>query len=294
MTRAGLHGSRSTVLRESSLGAWLIWTAGVLLIPLTALLVPRGVGPYAIVDKLGGYTGMMIWAGWGIGIALMFFGMIRLRSISVRTAVAAQLCASAVIALLTVALASSDVYSYIVDGESAMHGWGNGVIPVTDDSTCVAVAIWGNPVGPTPYGAAFILFERTLLALVPHTATQALVLVHRFVAAFAAIGVTLLIRGPRVALWAINPFVLFEFPLNGHNDVLMLFLIAASMRIRQSLLSGFMVGLAGMVKVVALGALAFRRRGFLAAVFGTATGEIPRAHVHRCNVDAQPPYLLDV
>lgn len=251
---------------------WLIWAAGVAAIPLTSFFVPRDGTPYPVVYALPERTGLVVWAGWGAGFALMFAGMLGLRGIRVRTAVIAQVCASVTIATLTIAAPSSDPYTYVVYGEIAQHGdnpWLWNRVAVDDDVTRVATTAWGNPVGPVPYGSAFLLGERALLHLVPHTSTRTLLLVERYVAALAAIGVTLLIRGPRIAFWALHPLVLFEFALGAHNDALMLLLVAASMRMHKPFLAGFAIGLAAMVKVVALGNLLLQRR---AAIAVTAAG----------------------
>jgi hypothetical protein len=260
--------------RRSLLRSWIVWGIGVALVPVTSVLVPRDGSPYSLVLFLPERSGLLVWASWGLAFGLMFFGMLGLRAVSVRTVAIAQLCASLFIATLTVAAPSTDPFTYVVYGEIAQHGgnpWKPSLVTPNDEVTRVAIRAWENPLGATPYGPLFILGERALLAVVPHTSTHALILAQRFVALLAAIGVTLLVRGPRIAFWGLHPLVLFEFALGAHNDVLMLLFVAASMRIRQPFLSGIAMGLAPMVKIIAFGALLFRpRKGLAAALLGVA------------------------
>jgi len=247
---------------------WLIWGVGVALIPLVSLHVPRDGTPYPVVLYLPERIGLGVWAGWGAGFGLMFLGMLGLRGVRLRTAVIAQACASVAIATLTLAAPSTDAYTYVAYGEITQRGenpWQPPLVTAADDATRVATASWGNPLGPMPYGPVFALGERALLQVVPHTSTRTLLLIERCVAAFAAIGVTLLVRGPRIAFWALNPLVLFEFAGAAHNDAVMLLLIAASMRLRRPFLAGIAIGFAGMVKIVALGNLLLLRWSSLPA-----------------------------
>jgi hypothetical protein len=266
-----------TVTRRSLWPWWVVWSTGVAILPLASVLVPRDGTPYPVVLFLPSLVGTLLWLSWGLALGLMFVGMLLLRAASVRTVVLAQTFASLFIATLTVAAPSGDPYSYVVYGQIAMHGenpWQPSRLPINDDATRIAAHSWGT-LGGSTYGPLFILGERALAGVVPHTSTRTLILVQRYVAALAAVGVTLLVRGPRIAFWGLHPLVFFEFALGAHNDVLMLLLIAASMRIRHSFLSGIAIGLGAMVKIVAFGTLLFRpKKSIVPTLLGVAVAVI--------------------
>jgi hypothetical protein len=254
----------------AQLRAWLLWSLGVALIPAAGLLVPREANSLPVVLFLPAHPQLLVSVCWTLAFGLMFAGMLGLRAASVRSVVLAQICASLVVASLTVLASSIDPFCYVVFGEMA-NPWQPTNVTLNDGVSRVAMEWYSNPFGPTPYGPLFILGQHALLAVVPHTSTHTLIVVQRFAAALAAIGVTFLIRGPRIAFWGLHPLVLFEFTLGAHNDVLMLLLVAASMRIKQSFFSGIVLGLAPMVKIVALGALLFRsKKGLIPALLGAA------------------------
>jgi hypothetical protein len=263
-----------TGTRRSLLAWWIVWGTGVAIVPLASLLVPRGGTPFPVLPLLAEPARVLICTSWSLAFGLMFLGMLGLRAANVRTVALAQICASMMIASLTLAAPSTDPFSYVVFGQIDRRGdnpWQPTHVTPSDDVSRVAVEAWKNPFGPAPYGPLFILGERALVSVVPHTSTHTLIVVQRYVAALAAVGVTLLVRGPRIAFWGLHPLVLFEFALGAHNDVVMLLLIAASMRIRQSFFSGIAIGLAPMVKIVALGALLFRsKKGLIPSLLGVA------------------------
>jgi hypothetical protein len=291
---------------------WLLWGAGVALVPLGGLLVPGDGNPFPLAVNLPVRTGLLLWIVWGAAFASMFAAMLGLRTVGARTVAAAQLCAGIFVATLTFAAPSPDPYTYVTYGEIDRGGhdpWRPYHATVVDDATRVAVHAWGNPVGAAPYGPLFILGERALLAVVPHDATRTLILVHRYVALLAAVGITLLVRGPRVAFWGLHPLVLFVFPVSGHNDALMLVLVALSLRVRSAFLAGIAIGAAGMVKIVGLGSLLFRPSktivvtfagagaaiaGFLALQPHAATlAPVIRVTEHRHFGGGSPAYLIE-
>jgi hypothetical protein len=301
-----------TALGRSRLPWWIAWSIGVAIVPATSLLVPRDGTPFPLVLFLPDRTGLLVWSSWALAFGLMFLGMLGLRGAKLRSVVIAQLCASVVVATLTVAAPSSDPFAYAAWGEVEQRGanpWQPTPVTVNDDVMRVATQSWGNPIGAATYGPLFILAERTLLRFIPHTSTRELILVQRYLAAFAAIGVTLLVRGPRVAFWGLHPLVLFAFPLSAENDVFMLLLVAASMRIRQSFISGVALGLAAMVKLVAVGNIVFKqKRQIVATSLGMAVAAAallaiepkaatltPLLHVaqqHQFGQGGTPTYLL--
>jgi hypothetical protein len=272
--RRGTRSQRSQVTgdRRSLLPWWIVWGTGVAIVPLASLLVPRGGNPLPVIQFLPARPQLLLSASWTLAFGLMFLGMLGLRGTNVRTVALAQICASLLVASMTLAAPSTDQFSYVVFGEIDRHGenpWQPTRVTTNDEVTRVAMESWPNPFPPTPYGPLFILGERALLGVVPHTATYTIIVAQRCVGALAAVGVTLLVRGPRIAFWGLHPLALFEFTLGAHNDVVMLLLIAASMRIRQSFFSGIALGLAPMVKIVALGALLFRsKKGLIPSLLG--------------------------
>jgi hypothetical protein len=254
---------------------WTMWGTGVLIVPIAGWLVPRDGLPYPVVFMVPGRAGVLLWVAWGVAFGLMFGAMLGLRRAGFRTVAVAQLCAGLFVATFTPAAPSSDPYSYIVYGETAQRGgnpWQR--IRVTTDYDAMRVAARSAEdahfVGPSTYGPLFMLAERALVAVVPKTATARLVLIERYLATFAAVGVTLLVRGPRIAFWGLHPLVLFLFPVAAHNDVLMLLLLAASLRIRNAFFSGVALGAAAAVKLVAIGALVFRPKRMIVQGIGAA------------------------
>jgi hypothetical protein len=129
-----------------------------------------------------------------------------------------------------------------------------------------------DPTIAAVYGPAFIAIETALARLVPHASFAAAVWTHRALSLTAACLVTMLLRGPRIALWGLNPLVMISFAVAGHNDALMLLFVAAALRARSAWLAGGAIGIAATIKLPAAGVLFFvsDRPRKIAAALGIA------------------------
>lgn len=257
--------------RSAAAWKWTLWAAGAALFPCGALLVPRGASPVGLANFLAGAPGIALWAVWAVGIALMVCAMRMLRGTPLRTVVVAQFLASVAVAALTTTTPSTDPYLYVELGHIQATGgdpWG---LPFRAQSPETVAAFYADatasrssvPPMPSSYGPAFVGFEAALSRLEPSASFAAWVYVHRALSLAAAVAISCLIRGPRIAYWGLNPLVIVEFAIAGHNDALMLLLVALAMRVRSSLGAGLLVGIAGMVKIPALATAAFIRRPLL-------------------------------
>lgn len=248
---------------------WLSWAIGAALFPVGALLVPHGTSPMTLANFLDGTPGIVLWGVWALGIAAMFFGMCLLRGAPLRQVLTAQLTGGILIAALTTATPSTDPYAYFVYGRwqaTGVNPWHPPPLRASDpDATWIATMLHNPPV-PSVYGPAFVGFESALYRLAPSAPFATWVWMHRALMLLAAALVTGLVRGPRIAYWGLNPLIMLEFAVAGHNDALMLAFVALAMRVRIPLLAGMLAGVAGMVKLPALVVAVFLRKPVLSAV----------------------------
>jgi alpha-1,6-mannosyltransferase len=137
--------------------------------------------------------------------------------------------------LVTPPIFSRDVYSYLAVGSMAVHGFNpydSGPYDVLGDNDVFSHQVdarWQHT--PTPYGPAYLLIARGIVAVTGQHLIGA-ILLQRLV---ELVGVALIIWAlprlarrcridPVTALWlgALNPLVLFHLVAGGHNEALML------------------------------------------------------------------------
>ena len=139
--------------------------------------------------------------------------------------------------LLAPPLASRDMFSYLAQGDLALHGYdpySYGVSVLNDQLSANVDPVWQNT--PAPYGPLFILLAKCVV-VVTGQSTIVGVLAMR---ATMCVGLVLLCWAlprlaerlggkPSVALWfgVANPLTLVYLVGGGHNDLLMLGLLTA-------------------------------------------------------------------
>jgi alpha-1,6-mannosyltransferase len=139
--------------------------------------------------------------------------------------------------LLAPPLSSRDMFSYLAQGDLALHGfdpYSYGVSVLNDQLSANVDPVWQNT--PAPYGPLFILLAKCVV-VVTGQSTIVGVLAMR---ATMCIGLLLLCWAlprlarrlggrPTVALWlgVANPLVLVYLVGGGHNDLLMMGLLTA-------------------------------------------------------------------
>lgn len=170
--------------------------------------------------------------------------------------------------ILTPAIFSRDVYSYIAQGRLVLAGFNpytNGVSVVPGWFHLGVDPLWATT--PTPYGQIWIAIEAMVVAMTPDSPFWSLVL-FRVASLLAAIAMSLGILklaqhfqvSPSLALWLslMNPLTLFHLIGAAHNDSFMLaFLIwAFYFAIQQKFIRAVLfVACAGLIKPIALLAL---------------------------------------
>jgi alpha-1,6-mannosyltransferase len=220
----------------------------------TVLVAGGGIGAAAVLepDPVLDDTAFS-WLGYGhgkqmavavvyIGIALLVRSWIRLgrdvRSGDVDRG--ALLIATGVWVLpLLVAppLFSRDIFSYLAQGDLALHGFDPyqyGVSVLNDHLSANVDPTWQNT--PAPYGPLFILLAKSVVLVTGQSTVVGVVAMRMTM----CVGLVLLCwalprlaqrlgGSPTVALWlgAANPLVLLYLVGGGHNDLLMIGLLAA-------------------------------------------------------------------
>jgi alpha-1,6-mannosyltransferase len=173
---------------------------------------------------------MLVWA-WielGRGVRAGHIG---------RRGVLVAIAAWTVPLLFAPALFSRDLYLYLAQGDLGLHGFNpytNGVSVLNDTLSHNVDAIWQNT--PAPYGPLFVLLTKGIVLFTGQHVEIGLVLLR----CVFCIGLVLLCwalprlagalgGNPVVALWfgAANPLVLAYLVGGGHNDLLMVGLLAA-------------------------------------------------------------------
>jgi hypothetical protein len=255
--------------------AWALWWCGVFLIPVSGavMLLDRGhctgfwptdvVTHHRCVDT----SASMVWLMWLVAFACMTVAMFRLERAGLRSVLFAQLIAG-IVFCVTPTMPTADAYQYHLYGEISQrwNPWQPTWLVSARESSATGLRIWGNPPQPSPYGPILVIYERGLLEAFPALSADQLIYVERCVSLMAMVAVTFLLSGPRVAWWALHPLVLFEFAVATHVDVLMLLLLAVSLRSSNAILAGIALGASGMVKIIGLGAAAFRVAALPAAL----------------------------
>lgn len=220
----------------------------------TALMAGGGIGAAAVLEPDPILNGTAFaWLGYGhgkqmavavvfVGITLLVLSWVRLgqevradraAARAVRIAIAAWVLPL----LFAPPLFSRDLFSYLAQGDLGLHGYdpySYGVSVLNDHLSANVDPAWQNT--PAPYGPLFILLAKSVV-LVTGQSTIVGVLAMR---AMMCAGLVLLCWAlprladrlggrPSVSLWfgAANPFVLVYLVGGGHNDLLMVGLLAA-------------------------------------------------------------------
>jgi alpha-1,6-mannosyltransferase len=139
--------------------------------------------------------------------------------------------------LLAPPLFSRDLFSYLAQGDLALHGfdpYSYGVSVLNDHLSANVDPAWQNT--PAPYGPLFILVAKSVVLLTGQSTVVGVITMR----ATMCVGLVLLCWAlprlaeqlggqPTVALWfgAANPFVLIYLVGGGHNDLLMVGLLTA-------------------------------------------------------------------
>ena len=228
--------------------------------PVAGVFVPNEALAYPRI--LDGRLGIAIWCAWAAGFAAMTFAMHRLRGTPLRVLLAAQLAAGVGFVLVH-AMPSIDTYAYLGYGNLLLHGgnpWKPGSLVAFDEVGRSFITAWSQNPPACRYGPAFVFLEAGIIKAIGPMAMPALVLTQRILSLAAAACITLVVRGPNVRYWALNPFVSYFYVTEAHNDVVFLLLVCIAARIRQPIVAGLLVGLGASVKIVAFAALAFEKR----------------------------------
>jgi uncharacterized membrane protein (UPF0136 family) len=248
--------------------AWIIWIIGAALFPIGGLLTKLQTTLPIPVLFFSGRQGLIAWLIWAIAFAFMTYALVRLDGASRRAAIIAQIVGGIIMATTPI-MPSNDPFAYFMYGDMAAHhqdAWQPPHLSATQDQV-VAVGIipWHNPPPPCVYGPVFVAFEAALVTILSPHNVLALLLTQRALSLAAVIAVSLVIRSRSISSWALHPLVLFEAAVGAHNDVLVLLLIAVSMKIRRSWIAGPVLACSGMIKIVAFGAAAYRPKIFFSA-----------------------------
>ncbi|HEX3647011.1 MAG TPA: polyprenol phosphomannose-dependent alpha 1,6 mannosyltransferase MptB [Pseudonocardiaceae bacterium] len=220
----------------------------------TILVAGGGIGAASVVEPDPVLDGTAFsWLGYGhgkqmsvfvvyVGIALLVWSWVRLgraaRAGAVdRRGVLAAVGAWTLPLLVAPPLFSRDLFTYLAQGDLALHGlnpYHHGVSDLDDHLSANVDPRWQNT--PTPYGPLFILVAKSVV-LITGQSTVVGVIAMRVT---LCVGMVLLCwalprlaerlgGSPTVALWlgAANPLVLLYLVGGGHNDLLMVGLLAA-------------------------------------------------------------------
>jgi hypothetical protein len=189
-----------------------------------------------------------------IGIVLVFGGLILLiRSWLALVGIAGSSAAPSLRSLWGVAgmwtvplvfappLFSRDMYSYAAQGEMVSHHitpylYGPNVLGAGVNYQRLVDPVWGNT--PAPYGPLFLKLDGLAASVTGHNELATLMLLRLLaVLGMALLGFGVASLGRRLGwgpllpfvLVACNPLLLMHFVAGGHNDALMLGLLAAGM-----------------------------------------------------------------
>lgn len=227
--------------------------------------------------------GLVIWAWVRLG------RMVRNNHVG-STAVVIAVVAWALPLLFAPPLFSKDIYSYLAQGQLALHGFDPYLVgpaalpsPLSDNVSWV----WQNT--PAPYGPLFMLMAKAVVALTNASVIGGVVAMRLTLASglilvcWALPGLARHLGGrSAVALWlgAANPLVLVHLIGGAHNDVLMIGLMAAGVLMvldRRHVLGIALVTLAFAVKATAVVTLPFLVLVWAARLDGTKRARLAKA-----------------
>ncbi len=279
----------------------LLGVAGVSLISLGG----AGAGAVLKIDPLLTNTSLS-WIRYGhgqdlatavlyLGLGLVLWSWVRLGRMVHNRYVGSAAVVIAIVAwtlplLLSPPLFSKDIYSYLAQGQLALHGFdpyrvGPAALPspLSDNVSWV----WQNT--PAPYGPLFILIAKGVVWATGGSVMTGVVLMRVILAAGLALtcwslpGLARHLGGrPAVALWlaGANPLMLIHLIGGGHNDILMVGLMAAGVLMvleRRHVVGIALVALAVAIKATAAVALPFLVLVWAARLDGTRRARLGRA-----------------
>ncbi|PRY34003.1 polyprenol phosphomannose-dependent alpha 1,6 mannosyltransferase MptB [Umezawaea tangerina] len=272
-----------TLISLGGAGAGAVLKTDPLLTDLSLSWVRYGHGHDLATALLYAGLGLVIWAWVRLG------RMVHHRLVGT-AAVLIAIVAWTLPLLLSPPLFSKDVYSYLAQGQLALHGFdpyrvGPAALPspLSDNVSWV----WQNT--PAPYGPLFILIAKTVVWATGASVIGGVVLMRLVLAAGLALmcwslpGLTRHLGGrPAVALWlaGANPLMLVHLIGGGHNDILMVGLMAAGVLLvldRRHVLGIVLVALAVAVKATAAVALPFLVLVWAARLDGSQRARLAKA-----------------
>jgi alpha-1,6-mannosyltransferase len=221
---------------------------GTVLIAGGGIGAASGTDPNPVLD-----TTAFSWLGYGhgkqmamavvyVGIALLVWSWVRLGRDAKAGAVDRRGMLFAVAAwvlplLVAPPLFSHDLFTYLAQGDLALHGinpYASGVSVLGDHLSANVDPTWQNT--PTPYGPLFILIAKSVVLITGQSIIVGVITMR----VTLCVGMVLLCwalprlaerlgGSPTLALWlvAANPLVLTYLVGGGHNDLLMIGLLAA-------------------------------------------------------------------
>ncbi len=221
---------------------------GTVLIAAGAVGAAFGTDPNPVLDTTG-----FSWLGYGhgkqmalavvyVGIALLVWSWVRLgrdakAGVVDRRGMLFAVGAWVLPLLVAPPLFSHDLFTYLAQGDLALHGlnpYHYGVSVLGDHLSADVDPTWQNT--PTPYGPLFILIAKSVVLVTGQSVIVGVITMRITL----GMGMVLLCwampklaerlgGSPTMALWlvAANPLVLTYLVGGGHNDLLMIGLLAA-------------------------------------------------------------------
>jgi hypothetical protein len=206
-----------------------------------------------------------LWIAWSIALVLAAIAAWKLARIDYRIAIALQVVLGMHMAIGLDLAPSSDAYIYQFYGGVVAQGkspWGSLQLDpaTTNPLERLVIRLYGDHPVPSIYGPAFLDPESLLARATAAWPLHQRLVAQRLAALAAAAFLVLAIPKRRRAIWALNPFILFECAAGGHNDVFMLLALAGAIRLRKLLPAGIAFGVAVLVKASAAAAIVVRPR----------------------------------
>jgi alpha-1,6-mannosyltransferase len=272
-----------TLVTMGAAGAGAVLKTDPLLTDTTLSWIRYGHGHDLATSTLYVGLGLVIWAWIRLG------RMVRNNHVGT-PAVVIAIAAWTLPLLLSPPLFSKDIYSYLAQGQLALHGFNPYLVgpaalpsPLSDNVSWV----WQNT--PAPYGPLFILLAKAVVWVTNGSVIGGVVVMRLVLALGLALtcwalpGLARHLGGrPAIALWlgAANPLILVHLIGGAHNDVLMVGLMAAGVLLvldRKHVLGIALVTLAVAIKATACVALPFLVLVWAARLEGTRPARLVRA-----------------
>ncbi len=266
--------------RAAIVRALLAYALGLIAFHLGARAAPAG--PPGIRDVLlfDRAAAVIVFAWWTLGIGAYAYAWWTLRNerrawVTIGLACIVGACTIG----LVPSLSSSDVYAYRFYGETVLRGANPyEIAPITDllaqtPASRAMIALYGNPPVGSAYGPVFLALQACIAAIVgPFASLRTGAYVQRIVMLLAFAATTLFVPRARRAWWALNPFLLFEFAIGGHNESVLLLALGFAARARASAAAGIAIACATGVKAIALASIAVLPRARWIALALTIVG----------------------